>query len=151
MKIPASWESARERASLATDRRAIIAGGCLRDLEHGKPAKDIDIFMSAQTLDEVAELTHKLRKELGGLVKFTPWAAGYRKWTPFVLGVVDFNVDGLQLQIVFLNLRPFNRASVAMVCDWGLCQISFDGANLYRSAPYRKGHGRQDVHALHCH
>ena len=44
--IPYEWEKMLETLHAMGAREAIIAGGALRDLENGRPVRDVDIFLS---------------------------------------------------------------------------------------------------------
>ncbi len=131
---------------------AIVAGGCLRDVDHGVPWKDIDIFIS--TRNENFEMTLKeIGQGLGTPPSEVTWSPGqmlgdnehfnvtdeltYREWNREILGVYEFSTNGGEtVQIIGLDMPDFSMSTVVGRMDIGLCQIAWDGEEFHRSAQY---------------
>src|SRR3569623_1528091 len=57
--IPERWQTVlRYVQNVAPD--AVIAGGALRDLDNGRPVKDIDIFVQGNAMADLRSLREKL-------------------------------------------------------------------------------------------
>ncbi len=69
MIIPQSWQDALRKVQEGGFHEAVIAGGCLRDLDHGIPiaeVKDVDIFVRAFRPELGSLADDLLTKALGG-------------------------------------------------------------------------------------
>lgn len=133
-KIPLEWKTAIS-ALRAKGFNAILAGGCLRDLFCGKPAKDIDLFVLFTTqLPNAWELA----KALG-------WGANdyrrknYAQFSPVYQ--IDFVVENTSLkppyQIIGVKDIQYAEALIGNF-DYGLCQIGFDGERLLYTPAFEK-------------
>lgn len=126
--IPKAWRSAL--ASIQTlYPDAVIAGGCLRDREHGVKVKDIDIFIPCQSADshEGKVVEDKMKKD------------GWQD----VRCLHDESYNGSRIsrsiETIFPNcpqinviVMPYQLAEF----DFGICQIEFNGKRIHRTRDY---------------
>jgi hypothetical protein len=134
--IPVAWRNALAQLQTCIPS-AVMAGGCLRDREHGRKVKDLDIFVPVST-DSHADL-EAVKVMLEGLgwksvtiddAKTYPEGCDTR-----VIGVVEADVFGCPpVQVVVGN---WDTDRIFDHFDFGICQISFDGRELKRSVAYR--------------
>jgi hypothetical protein len=108
---------------------AIIAGGYLRDLDHGVEPKDIDIFIETNfELDTFEQLKDCLPDHYGrDVTRNSEYAKGD---TAFIHGVYEFRRDGATpLNIIACNKAREGRFMQEQLArfDIGLCQVAFDG------------------------
>lgn len=140
MNIPQRWRDVLAAIQAAGFPEAIIAGGALRDLDHGKPIKDVDIFVDAKGIE-----TLQLKKQLDA-------AFGYEGVGIFENPAADLDEDYTWEGVVvagvwdwvyapsdFLGQPKFQviavekpegvvfRDYVIDDFDIGLCQQAFDG------------------------
>ena len=143
--IPEIWKTLLSNIASALGP-TVLAGGALRDLDNGRPVKDLDFFVKCGThanpLDddkwgEVHRAEAALRAGVPGLEvvnRIDPeYAEAFRDeikyvWTCTVPGVAH------ELQIILGSCETLKEAVDRV--DFGLCMIGFDGATLYRSREY---------------
>ncbi len=68
-QIPAEWKALLNALHQNGSPEAVIAGGALRDLAHGKPIKDVDIFLAQPTFKWQEKLIRKAFKDAGQPLK----------------------------------------------------------------------------------
>jgi hypothetical protein len=118
--------------------KAVVAGGCLRDAEHGKPIKDIDVFIPLRDWGDLREVVKRITDELGVEsslpLDFTP----YQEWNGEVIGVHQIRKDGLNIELIALAISPdvFSWETCVSRMDMGLCQIAFTGTCVFCSQYY---------------
>jgi hypothetical protein len=126
MKLPAKWLTTLQRVQSAFPE-ALIAGGALRDLAHGKPVKDVDIFVRSRGTTTKALLEAALRRPVQQLVEEL---AEYEGQFTDVANVFDVMLDDLddedRFQIIALNM-PITMLSLVERFDFGLCRIATNG------------------------
>lgn len=125
--IPQQWRDVLTTLKLNGFPEAVIAGGALRDLTHGVPVKDVDIFVH-----HTSEFDKKLDKAFPGQWRklLTESSTDYLNGTfDTVVAVVDLTVDGVTtpIQIIALSVIPTIDAAMARF-DFGICQIVYDGS-----------------------
>lgn len=135
MEIPETWVAPLS-AVKAVCRDAVIAGGCLRDLDHGRPVKDIDIFVNGGALENLEHLRQQLVD--AGL---DCQDIDYEKSYPIgelndVVG--DFEILGLTDEPIQLIMVSWDTSRITERFDFGICRVSFDGETLFRSDDYEK-------------
>lgn len=128
--IPKEW------VELLTDlqsihRKVVIAGGALRDLDHGLAPKDIDIFIGCGDGKEA----EGLNELMGGGPSDDHDEQWYQGSNAEIILVTDGPmVGGLQSQFIFINWNVFK---IVDRFDYTLCQIMFDGKTITTTQRYR--------------
>jgi hypothetical protein len=153
LAIPITWKGALAIVKRAAPE-AVMAGGCLRDLDNGRPVKDIDIFVECRTRRR-AEALDGLRNRLVAMgidcdevdqEKVYPVGHGND-----VVGFFEARFEGLSIpvQVIMIDVTPPSRlpcgddldddvvARVLGRIDYGICRIAFDGSNVTAGPEYR--------------
>jgi len=126
--IPRAWRSAL--ASIQTlAPEAVIAGGCLRDREHGVKVKDIDIFVPCESVDSHEGKLFEQRMKNDG-------------WQD-VQTLHDESYNGSRIsrsiETMFPGCPPINIIVMPYALiefDFGICQIEFNGKRILRTRDY---------------
>lgn len=135
--VPAAWISAL-RLVQHMFPRAVLAGGALRDFDHGIKAKDLDIFIDTPDEGGVIHLERAQRilsdnNLKGSVVDATVYAEWFGHETPLA-GVIDLELPRtLPVQLVF---GRFNPDTIFERFDFGLNQIMFDGKVIKKTVAY---------------
>jgi len=126
--IPRQWRAALASIQVLAPN-AVMAGGCLRDREHGVKVKDIDIFVPCETVDRDEGRRFEQRMKADG-------------W-PDVKIIHDKTYNGerisASIETKFPNCPPINVIVMPYSLDefdFGICQIAFDGKRIIRTAAY---------------
>jgi hypothetical protein len=135
--IPQHWKD-----KLASVQRyfpeAIIAGGALRDLDHGREIKDVDIFVLDRGTDTERLLRRAFDKRPEGVLEATDYHVG-RQSRP-VTGVYDFDWGGTAFQVIVVKpgegSDDFPRY-IMRDFDLGICMTWFDGKTWHRTFEYQ--------------
>jgi len=140
--IPKAWKHALAAVQVSFPD-AVIAGGCLRDREHGVKVKDIDIFISTSASPELYGTlgTIKSRLERDG------WADVQ------ICGDESYNADATKRGVVaVLDMTYPGAPPVQLIAlkhftleefDFGICQIMFDGKRIVRTRDYHLDMAKQ--------
>ena len=129
MEIPAAY-----RAALAdvcsVFPGSMLAGGAMRDLDNGRPVKDLDVFCP-----NVGDLdTFKARVGTLASTKLLGVMGGYENWaTSECVGVLDVESPYGPVQLIGLSTGP---ETILSRIDFGICQIGFDGEQVIRTEAY---------------
>ncbi len=136
--VPKAWERVRQDVAEIVRGPAYICGGALRDLENGARVKDVDIFVQADTLDHMNYLLSKLQIEFGPHDEHFEIDADYRTWCHEVLGFATWNIGLMEYQVVFVDPGSdlFTPEWTARRCDFGICQIVWDGEAVHTTEHY---------------
>lgn len=139
MNIPKEW---RDFLALVqqVDPFAILAGGALRDLDHGRPVKDLDIFVQPgfnhaafeKLLPPGSYWPVMRRADYASLVDVQSI------WGSYVMrdSAPEEFAETYPVQIIELNrLMPYWE--VISRLDFGLCQIGFDGTAVFNTVAYK--------------
>ena len=135
--IPRQWRSALAAVQLLAPD-ALMAGGCLRDREHGVKVKDINIFVPLrQALPDLARaFAQKMRDDGWQNVAFSndktygePGNAGRP-----LAGIVDATYPGCPTIQIVAGAWDMDR--VLPEFDFGICQIGFNGKKIIRTPDY---------------
>jgi len=133
--IPQEWKDMLGRVQKLFPG-AKIAGGCLRDLDHGKPIKDVDIFIPTNP-DDYPDLSNNIFKILGenfGAVNQT-YDDNYPDWSDDVddtvnralYAIYQINDNGVTYELIFANPSACHIATF----DLSICQIEYDDTRSY--------------------
>src|SRR5258708_5776838 len=117
-EIPPMWREVLERIQ-TLDPHAVIAGGCLRDLDHRKPIKDLDIMVSFTTDDN----------KLGELMDSDITNEQDSFSDELCAKSYTLDVDGLDIPLNIVRcgeslVKPTDRV---VQFDLGLCQVVWPG------------------------
>lgn len=126
---------------------AVIAGGALRDLKMGKPIKDIDIFLSDTTEEQIdAFLVAQNANQIYAIREMRCYGAFSNKEVHRVLTypklVGEYDVEFIALDTQFENV--LNRF------DFGLCQIMYDGTNVITTSEFVTDVSSKKLTLLRC-
>ncbi len=136
MIIPDAWA-----AILADMQRvcpsAVLAGGCLRDLDNDKPVKDLDVFITEGSMQRVERIVGSLR-EAGYTVEptfgdTTAYPEDQNLAVVAVVGIEHPASSGLAVQLIFTN---WDTALITERFDYGICRLAFDGETLTKPPEY---------------
>lgn len=137
MNIPASWKDVLDRLHAGGHPEAFIGGGALRDLDNGKPIKDVDVFLRAAAFHELSNLLPHLL-----IADCADNREEYEEHFDEVQGIYEgrandtdppFNIvvcDGPEDPFLFL-MHHLNRF------DLGICRIGWDGRLIRYLREYR--------------
>ena len=139
--IPYTWKEV-----LCTVQRAFpgacIAGGALRDLDHLKPVKDVDIFIP---------LTQRLSdKKIRSLLDF-PYSTfnvhlmninKTKTCDRTIWSIYHLHMYGIEFELIF----AVPNACDIKTFDINICQIEFDGINVRTTTEYCHGVQNKEIH-----
>lgn len=151
--IPERWQEVLRSIQAAGFPEAIIAGGALRDLDHGKPVNDVDIFVRAK--DEMeGELKARLDKAFGyegvgifadnstaNLDEDYTWegviVAGVWDWPLFNTRPFQGVANAPTFQVIAVDTDEKDFLSyIVSDFDIGLCKIAYDGSVIFMPGDY---------------
>jgi len=100
----------------------VIGGGALRDAYHGRPIKDVDVFLRAK--DHPFGITHQDIKTI------VPANVGYGLRSD-MHGVWDVTVpiNGFQVQLIVADFEDL--FDLAPTFDLGFSRVTFDGTSVF--------------------
>lgn len=113
----------------------VIGGGALRDAFHGRPIKDVDVFMRATEFP--FGLSHPHLKQL------IPASIGTYALRSDMHGVWDVSlpIQGFEVQLIVAEFDY--AADLAKTFDLGLSRITFDGEDVFYSDDFiRDSHAK---------
>jgi len=120
--------------------QAQIAGGALRDLWHGKPIKDVDIFIPVEECDDnlyedliliLDPYAEKVASSIYGQSQEGEPQPGFRH----IHVIWRLNLDGVIYEIIFIEDRGEDLISVF---DLSLAQIAYDGSSVRTTAAFNQ-------------
>lgn len=122
---------------------AVIGGGALRDADNDRPVKDLDIFIPCRGEADAVDIMFSL----GKLDFAVSYEQSQESMYPEdqnleVVAVAEMGITaaGTPIQLIFTN-HGFTKQSDRF--DYGICQIEFDGKELYRSEAYLEDQQRK--------
>ena len=137
--IPAGWRQVL-RSVQEYFPQANIAGGALRDLYHGKPAKDVDIFVplkeecdSSLYEDQMLMLDPYAEKVASSIYGQSGNSAqpGFRN----IYVIWRLTIDGEIYEVIFIEDRG---EDIISVFDLSIAQIGYDGKTFRATENFRK-------------
>jgi hypothetical protein len=151
--IPKSWRDMLEDLQKEYPY-VVLAGGALRDLDHGIKVKDLDVFVQCgDTMQEAEGLNQKLGGKSAGDPDANQWygQSGMQE----IIMVSDYdkkkkvirNLPDIPVQLIFVNWKV---ASVWKRFDYGLCQIMYDGDKVYYTSKYVSGKTDKEFELVRC-
>lgn len=125
------------------DPGCIVAGGAPRDWTMGKPASDIDIFLSVSEHNTMSTVLKQIRKALGSLdiseaaynklaekidcgINTDKVAQLYRT-NPDILFVFNAEVDGVNCQIICMKVPTWN---IVDKFPFGICKVWYKNGTI---------------------
>lgn len=155
--VPSTWRMVLDVAREVAPG-ACIAGGALRDLDHGKTPKDVDIFFSASSGPDFAYLMMEMGNRLGVKLECTQqtWDE-YRTRNGLITGVTPFKYQGVSFELIGMDPEHLPGGSAARIdhlnvtetFDFGLCKISTDGNSITTAGAYRTDKSLKQFTHLH--
>jgi len=114
----------------------VIGGGALRDAFHGRPIKDVDVFL--RNVDH-SDLAHPYTKAL-----VPPGVAEYACRSD-MHGVWDITapIHGFSVQLILADFT--NLTDLAGTFDLGFSRITFDGQDIYYHPDFVKDSAKQQI------
>lgn len=138
MNIPTLWADLLARIQTLVPT-AVLAGGALRDLDNGRPVKDLDVFVPAGTcMFEMEARVYATHRGISAICNgdYIDSACEVERTTTFA-GRFDFDTLETPPDLNIICLRTgCDVQLIADRVDFGLCQISWNGRYLYHSAEY---------------
>jgi hypothetical protein len=133
----------------ATFPGAVVAGGCLRDADNGRPIKDVDLFApNVSTKDGFDGLKLRVAASLPEGGEIVGVMGGYETWaTAECIGVFDIRSPALDYQLICLTTPP---EAILPRMDFGICRISWDGNTVHRTEEYLADQAAQKFTLRRC-
>lgn len=162
MLIPANWQDVLCKIR-AVYPNAIIGGGALRDLHHGKPAKDIDIFIPVSIWAEVeVPFVVGYDASWGEIVAgTTPCDPAHIQWSTLaslfqcevrlkfnsvygrdgnlprdVMAVYNVRINDETFEVIFV-MQPEGTSTINWF-DLSICQIGYDGSEVFTTEAFNQ-------------
>ena len=106
----------------------VIGGGALRDSIHGKPIKDVDVFLRAK------DHNYTLDSELTKRIRCSPQTLAYGR--PDMHGAWDLlqEIEGYPVQLILADFEDLE--DLAHTFDIGLSRVTYDGNRVYISPEF---------------
>jgi hypothetical protein len=129
---------------------AHIAGGYLRDLDNGKPIKDVDVFVdSASDLNEISEIVRRTHPKDGTNFEDDPT---YDAHTGNIASSYEFlDADEIlpPVNVIKIDNLPGMLKNI-QAFDFGICQIGFDGNGVIKTDEYLRDQDNEDFRLVQC-
>ncbi len=148
MDVPVKWRNALAAVQAGGFPEAVIAGGALRDLDHNKPVKDVDVFVVDRgdaTLAMLNKALHGAGNVLGSDDANTESGSVDRLSTVIDYTPVDENEPPIQVIVMPASLYAGSPDDPSVFLqymlddfDIGLCRIGFDGKSVIRTEEYER-------------
>lgn len=128
LDIPKEWQFLLT-AIQKQDPKAIIAGGCLRDLWCGKPHKDVDIFVFQPVNLEKMGVKSVPEEEINKSYKEQ---IGVRN----IIGASEHDYLGHLINMIWCANDDHTPLQFIESFDFGICQIAWTGTELITSPAF---------------
>lgn len=143
MQVPVNWQVVLKKVQEVFPG-ACIAGGALRDLDHERHVKDVDIFcpVSEESFVDVESIDEKYYSML--VEKFplitlkavsTYGRSDLQRQIYAVYNVTDDT--GMVYEIIIIVAK--DEVAIIEMFDLSICQIGYDGQLIYRTKAYDDG------------
>lgn len=136
MNIPQAWQDVLRSIQDAGFPEAIIAGGALRDLDHGVEIKDVDIFVKDRGEETYTMLCRAFGYE--GERVHSASLAEYRSANSEIVEVYEFYPgDAPPYQVIVTGDHggDFMQHQLDRF-DIGLCRVAYNGRRVEYTSPY---------------
>lgn len=149
MLLPPSFYAAVRMAQrVAPD--AILAGGALRDFINGAPIKDLDIFVGPCS-EGVTNLLENLNGTYGVEGKTTvPYFIAERMNKQDVHACYEHIIMGAWVVNTVVLSRPMTIAEKLNRFDFGICQVGFDGTDVWATPAFHQDRMNQTFTLVRC-
>lgn len=133
MLIPDMWKAVlKEVQQVFPD--AVIGGGCLRDLYFNKEPKDIDIFISNSTNDQISKYLCECDEitvardmpSYNGLSNSDVTRVITCTWK-------NLKADDLPVELIAVSV---DKDAILNRFDYGICQITYDGDKIHYTSRF---------------
>jgi hypothetical protein len=137
MQIPDKWLRAFMLMQ-GVCPEAVLAGGALRDLDNDRLeyVKDLDIFVQSRGGRAFEEIQSRLEPLFGAPTVPFEIQESYLLWNSSMMGFMEFDFEGLPVQIIGLDLVDWSADLVLSRIDMGICQIAWDGEKFFWTDGY---------------
>lgn len=125
IRIPDHWKNTLRAIQLKGSPEAAIVGGALRDLTHGVPVKDVDIFVTYRA--EVEDTMDEHFGAFGWSVTVAPQSSSYIGSMTDVRAVFEAEDGGHTYNIICLDKEMTMSEMIARI-DFGICRIGYNGS-----------------------
>ncbi len=133
MEIPGKWKEILSKVQTISPD-AIIAGGALRDLDNGKPIKDLDIFVPL-----TADFSLGSFYNIFGVreIDESSNAEEYQN-NEEVCGVYVYNLPDFDIPLNLIVCKPNDNFTMHQLerFDIGICKIAYDGTSVVQHHHY---------------
>lgn len=132
LTIPKAWRVVYQYVQ-GVCPEAILGGGALRDLDNGRPVKDLDIFINDGNISLVLKAlgNPEITKETG---------EQYFEWDPSVCNVIELaphaEIDAPPINLIELGHSCTVEEQMRRF-DFGICQIMLDAKGIHMSEAYK--------------
>jgi hypothetical protein len=138
MSIKREWMDVLGTVREATYGPALLAGGALRDADHDREVKDLDVFIPVKDNSQFHYVVSQLTTHWGEPSEAYQEEETYRTWNHKVTGVAGWYLHTWEqpVQVVGFNIPEFTLQDLVASFDIGLCQIVSNGLYTWRSPAY---------------
>lgn len=144
MQLPTAWLDVLTKVQTQYPS-AVIAGGCLRDLDYGLQPKDVDIFIPdarGEIIDDASATLYRLfgeAKEVFGDI------SSQYDYVRDIKLVQKYTINGLDFDIIFEHIKD-KEQTVIDTFDFSICQIMHDGKETTVSRDYELTKANQMIY-----
>jgi len=129
MEIPGKWKEILSKVQTISPD-AIIAGGALRDLDNGKPIKDLDIFVPLTADFSLGSFYNIFGvREIDESSNAEEYQNNEEVWGVYVYNLPDFDIP-VNIIVCTPNENFVNHQLERF--DIGICKIAYNGKEVIR-------------------
>lgn len=145
MQIPTAWLDVLAKVQTQYPS-AVIAGGCLRDLDYGLQPKDVDIFIPNAKFDLIGEARDSIEHVLGVPTEVFGDISSEYDYVRDIKLVLKYTIDGTDFDVIFEEVKDKTQ-SVIDTFDFSICQIMHDGKEITVSKAYTD---TKNLNTIYC-